>query len=96
MKERNTFFKDICTTGMPSELTATKFLPLTFQMVKLSVFIHSIFMLGVPSFNTVFSGRGTCKMLLINISCTEQIFAYRMQLPAGLCFDFGINLELVS
>lgn len=35
-------------------------------------------------------------MLLINISCTEQIFAFQLQLPAGLCFDFGINLELMS
>lgn len=35
-------------------------------------------------------------MLLINISGTEQIFACQLQLPAVLCFDFGIRLELMS
>lgn len=49
-----------------------------------------------PLFNTISRGRSTLKMLLINMSCTEQIFAYQRQIPAGLCFDFGINLELMS
>lgn len=35
-------------------------------------------------------------MLLINISDTEQIFAYQLQLPAVLCFDFEIRLEIMS
>lgn len=96
MKERNIFSRIYALLECHLSWQPPSFFHWPFQMVKLSVFIHSIFMLGVPSFNTVFSGRGTCKKLLINISCTEQIFAYRMQLPAGLCFDFGINLELVS
>lgn len=35
-------------------------------------------------------------MLLINVSGIDQIFAYWLQLPAGLCFGFGINSELMS
>ena len=35
-------------------------------------------------------------MLIINTSDTKQIFAYQLQLPAVLCFDFGIHLELMS
>lgn len=35
-------------------------------------------------------------MLLINISGTEQICAYQLQLSAVLCFDLLIHLELMS
>lgn len=96
MKEIDTFFEYIYITGMPSDLTATKLLPLTLSNGE--IMFSSILPLcwvGL-SFNIVFSGRGTIKMLLINISGTEQIFAYWLQLPAGLCFDFGISSELMS
>ena len=99
MKKRNTFFKDIYITGIPS-------CRLSWQQPNCShrPFWHWNYLLSSmliscwarPSFNIVFNDSSTLKMLLINISGTEQIFAYQLQLPAVLCFDFGIHLEPMS
>lgn len=97
MKKRNTFFKDIYISGMASALTTTKLSPPTLltQRNYLLPSTLTLYWAG-PSFNIVFNDTGTLKILLINISGTEQIFAYQLQLPAVLCFDFGIHLELMS
>lgn len=97
MKKRNTFFKDIYITGMQSELTTTKLFPLTL-LTQWNCLLSSMLTLcwAVPSLNLVFNERSTLKMLLINISGTEQIFVYQLQLLAVLCLDFGIHLELMS
>lgn len=81
---------------MLSELTATKFLLLILSNGEVICFHHFYLCVALDLHLTLFSGRGTLKMLLFNVSCIEQIFTYHLQLPAGLCFDFGINLELMS
>lgn len=49
-----------------------------------------------PLFKIGPNDRNVFKMLLINISGTEQTLAYQLQLPAVLCFVFRINLEFMS
>lgn len=96
-EEKKYFLQGHIHYWMPSELTTTILFPLTL-LTQWNYLLSSMITLcwAGTSFNIVFHDWGTLKMLLINISGTEQIFAYQLQLPAVLCFDFEIRLEIMS